>query len=354
MNYCTWFKLSVTLVVWVFALQTSAQSEELFGKDEVITLTLSGNISELLKDRTGDPQYFDAVLSYQDTDNMIVSIPIRAKTRGNFRRAKGTCSYPPLLLHFDRNKSQNTLFSDQDKLKLVMPCQGDEYVIREYLVYKIYNLVTPLSFRARLVKIILDDPKLKSHSNRAFYGLLLEEEEQMAKRNNMVSIDRMHVRPELTQTDAFLNMAVFEYLIGNTDWSVQYRQNVKLIATDTLTRPFPVPYDFDHAGIVHAPYAKPAAELKMSSIRQRRFRGFCINNMDYYEGVLAHYESLKDSIYSLYTSSILLEKGYVKSTVRYLDEFYTIIHNPKKLKEEFQYPCLPNGTGNVVIKGLKE
>ena len=330
-----------------------SQASSLFDRDEVLSITLSGNLMELLKDRTGEPQYFPITLSYQDVGSKVTSIPIKAKTRGNFRRDKANCYYPPLLLNFSK-ESEKTIFSEQDKVKLVMPCQGDQYVVREYLVYKLYNLVSPKSFRARLVKITLDDPNLKEKDKEPLYGILLEEEEQMAKRNGMVLVERQLVRPEQTVPGDFLNMAVFEYLIGNTDWSVQYRQNVKLIASDTTTMPFTVPYDFDHSGIVDAPYARPAAALAMSSVRQRRYRGFCISDMVHYEKVIAHYNQLKESIYSVYTSTDLLDEKEKKSIVKYLDEFFETINNPKKIKEEFQYPCRKDGTGNVVIKGLNK
>jgi len=74
------------------------------------------------------------------------SLSIEVKARGNFRRLLGNCTYAPLMLRFETMKSLNPpYFSGQKELKLVMPCQGDEYVIREWLVYKLYNLLTPLS-----------------------------------------------------------------------------------------------------------------------------------------------------------------------------------------------------------------
>jgi len=185
------------------------------------------------------------------------------------------------------------------------------------------------------------------------YGILLEEEKQMAKRNGLVTINRK-LRPEQTESDAFLNMAVFEYLIGNTDWSIQYLQNIKLVATDSMTIPTTVPYDFDHAGIVNTPYAKPAEELEMSSVRERRYRGYCITDMKRFDKTIELYNNLKKNIYSVYTDCPLLDPKYVKSTVKYLDDFYSTINNPAAVKREFGYPCDKNGTGNVVIKGLKD
>lgn len=349
-------KIFPTYFVFVFLILISslsnAQTVGLFENEEVFTITLSGELAEVLKDRSGNPQYRAGTLRYKERDST-VSIPIRLRTRGNFRRAKGICSHPPLLLNFRKEDRKKTIFAQQDRLKLVIPCQGDNYVIREYHVYKLYNLISPKSFRARLVKVVLDDPKLKPNAQGPFYGIMLEEEEQMAKRNSMVAVEKTLIRPEQTELEDFLNMAVFNYMIGNTDWSVQYRQNVKLIATDSISKPSTVPYDFDHSGIVRAPYAKPATELKMSSVRERRYRGFCIQNMAHFENIIAHFNDLKNTLYAVYTQSPFLDQKYIQSTLKYLDTFYNTINDPKKVKQEFQYPCKEDGTGNVVIKGLR-
>jgi hypothetical protein len=325
----------------------------LFDSDDVLYITLKGNVRQLLNDRSGVPKNYSLVLSYTKEDSSEMAIPVEVKTRGHFRRLKENCFYPPLLIQFPKEGPQLlSVFREQHKLKLVMPCAGDEYIIREWLVYKLYNLVTPKSFRARPVKVKLEDDKNKKQVT-PFFGILLEEEKQMAKRNGLVSIEGK-LRPEQTQTNAFLSMAVFEYLIGNTDWSIQYLQNIKLLATDSTSIPFTVPYDFDHAGIVYAPYARPADELRMKSVRERRYRGYCVQDMKVFDTVIEQYNHLKSDIYRVYTDCTLLDAKYIKSTIQFLDEFYATINNPKALQKEFGYPCDKNGTGSVVIKGLKE
>ncbi|MGA9588196.1 MAG: hypothetical protein WBV11_00045 [Salegentibacter sp.] len=330
-----------------------AQQDDLFNSKEIFRITLSGEIAALLRDTDGEPEYTAVYLSYSDEKGEIINIPLKLRQRGHFRRIKSNCSFPPLLLNFAKKNTASTIFDGQDKIKLVMPCRGDKYVLREYYAYKIYNLVSPRSFRVRLIEVKLDDAALKARERVAFYGFLLEEEEQMATRNNMTPIKPGLLRPEMMQREDFLNMAVFNYLIGNTDWSIQYRQNIKMIAEDTLSLPRPIPYDFDHAGIVRAPYAHPAKELKLSSTRQRRYRGFCMQDLKALESVLRKYDSLKKDIYAVYTSSPLLEEKYVQKTLKFLDEFYASLQDPEKLEKEFLYPCQKNGTGNVVIKGLK-
>lgn len=330
-----------------------AQQDSLFNSEEVFRITLSGEIATLIGDRNGEPKYTPVKLSYFDAKGGEIEIPLKVRQRGNFRRQKKNCDFPPLLLNFAKENTGNTIFDGQDKIKLVMPCRDKDYIVQEYYTYKLYNLVTPRSFRVRLVEVALDDPALKTKQKKPFFGFLLEEEDQMAQRNNMISVRRMMLKPQSMQREDFLNMAVFNYLIGNTDWSVQYRQNIKLIAEDTLSLPVAVPYDFDHAGIVRASYAHPAEELKLRSTLERRYRGYCMEDMKAFETVIRKYGSIKEELYSVYWSNPFLKKKYVQKTLKYLDDFYASLHDPEKLREEFQYPCQKNSTGNIVIKGLR-
>lgn len=354
MSLCCIFLMPLS---WLIAQPLSSvllppsAEERLFETEDVLPITLKGNIRELLNSRSGTPKSFSLSLSHFKADSSELIVPVKVKTRGHFRRLKENCIYPPLLIEFTKKDAQQSfIFKEQRKLKLVMPCKEEKYVIREWLVYKIYNLITPKSFRARLVKVKLEDDN-KKKSVSPFYGILLEEEKQMAKRNKGVIVNRKLVSQQ-AEINAFLNMAVFEYLIGNTDWSVPYLHNVKLFARDSMGIATTVPYDFDHAGIVGAPYAHPAEELEMKSVQERRYRGHCMKDMKEFEAVIAHYNRLKKDIYSLYTGCDLLEERYVKSTIAYLDEFYKTINNSKAWQREFAFPC-NSATGNVVIKGLK-
>ncbi len=325
----------------------------LFESDNFLEITLSGNIHELFDDRSDHPENHHLKLAYKREDSSVVTVPVEAKTRGHFRKLKENCYYPPILLHFPAEDTlKSSIFKEDRKLKLGMPCKGEQYIIYEWLVYKVYNLITPYSFKARLVKVKLDDSKSKKGA-APFYGLLLEEAEQMAERNGTISVKRK-LRPEQTEISSFLTMAVFEYMIGNTDWSVQYLQNIKLISVDSSSVPITVPYDFDLSGIVNSPYATPAEELNMKSVRERRYRGFCIQDMKKFDKTIELYNNRKKEIYSIYTNCPLLDAKYLKSTIKFLDEFYATINNENAVKKEFGYPCDKNGTGNVVIKGLKE
>jgi hypothetical protein len=347
-------KHALLFLVCCFLLSSAlGQSSGLFDSDEVMEFTLRGDLKTVFKDLGDDPQYHPATLHYQ-VDKIAINIPVEIKTRGHFRKNSSNCKYPPILLNFAKSSTpKSSVFNGQNKIKLVTPCRGDQYVIHEYIVYKLYNLITPKSFKARLVKVIYQDT-VRNKSSDPYYGILLEEEKQMAMRNLSRSFAKIGMRPEETQKGDFLKMAVFEYMIGNTDWSVQYQQNIKLITVDSTSLPTAVPYDFDHAGIVRAPYANPAEELQMSSILERRYRGYCIPEMNQFTEIFKTFNQLKNDFYALYEGNPLLSSSYQNQTIKFLDQFYETINDPEEAQEAFSYPCDRSGTGNIVIKGLKK
>jgi hypothetical protein len=332
------------------AVQPKVLQKGLFEADEILHIKIAGNLREVLNDRGENPKYHELMFSWFDMDSSEISVPVKIKTRGHFRKDRSNCTYPPLLINFLKKELPLlSIFDGQNKLKLVMPCVNDDYVVREWLLYKLYNLVTPHSFRARLVRVTMDDIVKKKKTS--FYGILLEDEEQMARRNEVVIINRRMLNAQNTEPAAFLSMAVFEYMIGNTDWSVPYLHNIRLVAKDSLGMATVVPYDFDHSGMINAPYAEPAELLEMRSVVERRYRGYCIPDMKTFEPVIALFNQLKKDFYSAYTNCSLLSPRYIKTATKYLDEFYTTINNPKSMQAAFRYPC--NGT-DIIIKGLRK
>ncbi len=323
----------------------------LFDDDEVLKIKLSGRLREIFNDRGETVSYHQMLLQYKKKDSTIVSISLQVRSRGHFRRRKENCAMPPLLLNIVKSaRLKSTLFEKQDKLKLVTPCRGDEYVIQEYLVYKLYNLLTPKSFRARLVQVEFED-SLQKRKSETLYCILVEDENKVAKRNGFLLSNTKMISMEALNAEEFTKTAVFQSMIGNTDWSVPYLHNIKLIKKDSAHIPIAIPYDFDHSGIVSAPYALPPEQLNLSSVRERVYRGYCQNNTAF-TNVIAEFNRLKDDIYKVYTSCTLLEPKYLKATTRYLDEFYKIINSPKTAERFFSDPC--RAKERVVIQGYDE
>ena len=331
--------------------QPELPAARLFDSDEILDLELSGPIREMFNRRLDDTRYYPMQISYGSGEEE-VSIELKVKTRGNFRRQPGNCTHPPILLNFAKAKTpSSSLFAGQDKLKLVTPCRGEEYVVREYLVYRLFELVGDYGFKARLVRVRYRDVKREKVSD-PLYGIILEDQHEMAARLDGEIFKRDRMNPKVLDREEYLKMAVFQYLIGNTDWSVQYLHNVKFLYLAGRSRPVAVPYDFDHAGIVRAPYAKPAEPLELDNVRQRRYRGYCLKEMDSFAGIFARFNELKEVIYELYRDAEYLDEKARASTLAYLDEFYDTINDAKRSRQEFLYPCDPNGTGHIVIQGL--
>lgn len=331
----------------------SCNEYTLFESDELLEICLKGDIRKLFKDRGENAVYHPFQFTF-GTEGISQSVDIRVKTRGNFRKKKENCTTPPLLLNLDSIPYlTDSLFEGQNKLKLVTSCIKEKYIIREYLVYKIYQLVSEKSFRVRLVTICFEDTE-KGKKTDPKYGILLEDQNCMAERNHSRLIKRLNLNPKITDREMFLKMAVFQFLIGNTDWSIQYLHNIKLISGVQNAALIPVPYDFDLSGIVGTPYARPAEELQMHSVRQRRYRGYCLENMEDFESTFNFFNDLKEDIYNLYKNNPLLEDDYKKFTLNYLDEFYDIITDKKRSEQAFQYPCSRFGTGHIIIQGMKK
>lgn len=344
-------QLYCLVLLQCFTLSASAQTA-LFQSDSILELELSGDTRSLFNDRKGEATYFKMELSYQDNEGNKIIHPLKVKTRGNFRRDRTNCFYPPLWLNFPKSKiPEGSVFAGQDKIKLVTPCRDQKFVVREYLAYRLYNLLSPESFQARLVKVRYTDSN-KGKSTEALYGILLEGKDEMAARNEAKIIKRRRIKPNKTEESLFLKMATFQYLIGNTDWSIEYQHNVKLMVQEGNLSPLPVAYDFDHAGIVRAPYAQPAPALKMSSIQERRYRGYCVEDMSTFEETFAFFKAKKEAIYQLFQENPFLEKRYKRWISKFLDDFYETINSPKASARAFLYPCNKNGTGKVIIRGL--
>ncbi|MEZ0484138.1 hypothetical protein [Fibrella aquatica] len=331
------------------AAQTPAV-KPLFSTDNVLSLTLTARMQPIMRDRIPPKPdekgvIHPALLTVASDSGDLAQLPINVQVRGHFRRSSANCTFPPLYLTLPKKTIKGTPFAKQSSLKLVTHCNNEVYVVNEYLVYRVYNLITDYSLRARLAQVTYADSARKQ-APFTRWGILLEDDSDMAKRNQG-KIYKNRYRAEHCDTIATATMALFEYMIGNTDWSIVYKHNTRLMMDSVHARPIPVAYDFDHSGIVGAPYAKPAEQLELNSVRDRLYRG-PIYPMSVLNRVIARYNAVKPQIYALYESEKRVERGYVKMTLSYLDEFYALINDPKKVKAIFQDPT---GRG-VQIKGL--
>ncbi len=359
MTFLKSYRLLVLLVFYLLyvgqptALQAQGKDgqTDIYTSDKVLEFILSADYNTLLKDRGDERSYHPAILSYTDTDGLVTVINLKVMVRGNRRRDPTVCGFPPLMLNFPRKSIKHTIFKDINKVKLVTHCINEDYVMREYLVYKLYNVLTENSFRVRLCRITYQDlnQKRKTEQKLAF---LIEDDNDVAARNKGKKVpDKLIINMSETDEDATALLCYFQYMIGNTDWSVPYRHNIKLYTTSLSTPPIPVPYDFDYSGIVSAPYAQPPPEFNLSSVRQRLFRGYTYPEL-VTQKTINTFNARRTSLYGVYQQNGLLSRSYQKSTFKYLDAFFETINSPKKHESRIQKQAAKNEKLYISVKGL--
>jgi hypothetical protein len=204
-------------------------------------------------------------------------------------------------------------------------------------VYKIYNLLTDMSLKVRLMNISFKDVsgKRKPYTQYAF---MIEDVDDMAKRNNMAEIEDIKYNTEQTNRDQMTLVTLFEYLIGNTDWSVPAYHNIKLIAPkeDKNVRPYAVAYDFDICGFVDPPYATIDEQLqdKITTVRERLNRGFP-RTMEELKIAVKLFNDRKDKIISLIKNNEYLSPKEKSNTIDYVEDFYKTINSDRELQKIF-------------------
>lgn len=317
-------------------------SSPLFSSHEVLDVRIEADLSAVLKDRGDSPEYRPAKIRFTDADGRDAALEVRIRPRGLFRKNRSNCDFPPLRLNFKKKDVRGTLFDGQDKLKLVTHCQTrrggyEQYVLKEYLVYRTLNEITDLSFRVRLLRVTYVDDTKANDKGITRYGFLIEDADEMAGRNNADVIEQKGMHQHVTSKDETTLMTVFQYMIGNLDWSVPALHNIVLLRPKELSVFLPVPYDFDFSGVVNAQYAIPPPHLGVSSVEERLYRGNC-QTEDELQSTLDRFLARKDEILELWTSD-LLDSGNRKRAARYMEDFFKNISNPRSVRADLVNTC---------------
>ena len=252
-----------------------------------------------MRKQTNDSTFLDCVLSYQQEDGTWDSLEVQVRARGNWRQEN--CFLTPVKLQIKKEQRKGTLFEGNKELKMVLPCrnndQGQDYVLREYMAYKLYEAISPFHFKTRRVSLEFSDDRGKKEKNYQLEAFFIEDTKELANRSNAKRLKR-NVHPQ--QQDDFICTLndFFQFMIGNTDYSLAYQHNEKLLFVDGMNA-IPVPYDFDMCGLVNANYAVVSQiqgeTLPITDVTQRMYRGFQ-RPPGVYQEVRDYYLSNKDAI----------------------------------------------------------
>ncbi|CAM4091869.1 hypothetical protein [Gillisia hiemivivida] len=312
-------------------------SSALFINNEVMHISLKYSNKDIKKE-TNDSTYITTFLKFKEKEQSWDSLEVRLRKRGNFRLKN--CYFAPIKVKIKKKERNNTLFEGQKNLKLVLPCLlqrgSNDNVIKEYLAYKLYEVVSPYHFKSKLVHLSYEEIKGKKIKNHEIFAILIEDDKHVAKRIGGKVLN-IKAHPLNQVPLECVRNAFFQYMIGNTDYSTAYQHNIKLIFLEKTI--IPVPYDFDMCGLVNTSYAAVSQInddlLSIENVRQRLYRGFKRDPKIFDDVRLEFLEKRSDILGVLKECELLFENRveYI-STVEYIEEFFEVLINDRKFEKE--------------------
>jgi len=320
----------------------------LFADYGTLAITIEGPLTALVRERSNE-DYYQGRLSYAGADGEVENLDLQFRTRGNFRRRPSTCRFPPVRLNLKKKQVRDTLFEGQNILKLVTHCRPgnsryEQYVLKEELAYRILNLHTPLSFRTRLLKVTWVNTDDDSETE-VRYGFLIEHKNELQARTGLEEFEEERARyPDLDPRQSAIT-AIYEYMVGNTDFSMVAAPPDEtcchngILLTNSAGKHHYVPYDFDLAGLVNAPYAKPNQRFNLRSVTDRLYRGHCRFNPEMGD-VRQLYLDNQAAVMQLIDEQEGLENNHRKALRSFLGAFYDEIATPEGLQRNLLAACL--------------
>lgn len=293
----------------------------IFDSEEILDISLKFNITEYIRKKP-EKEYLDAVLTLNNNSSDSLSFDVRVRTRGVSRLS--LCSFPPIRINL---ANVTTGYSDLDSvknIKMVTHCSPpgifDEYVFKEYLVYKLYNIVTDYSFRVRLLRIRYIDTGARTR-NFERYGFLIEPLDMLERRMEVEEVEDIVLRYSSFVPDIMDRMSIFQYMIGNTDWQVASYHNINIVKKEGSILGVSIPYDFDYSGFVNTSYALPAENLDIDNVMERVHLGSCRPDSTYAR-ILSEFSENRDEFFKVIEDFPLINSASRKHINRYLDSFY--------------------------------
>jgi len=352
MNPGKTIRIALALVAaWLIADSIPADEigrpAKLFDDRAEWNVTLTGPWREIRRNVKKDARY-PARLAYPGPDGETQALAVEVSPRGITRRLD-VCKFPPLKVHFDKRETRTTPWRGNGSLKLVTYCQTSssysQYYVKEFLAYRIYNLITPFSFRVKPLMVEYVDSGKKSKAVTRF-GFMIEDIDALAHRLGLKKLNIGKVPVNQLDPLETARFALFQYLIGNLDWAAtsgpdkqRCCHNSRLIGKDEASVPkYAIPYDFDFSGLVNAPYASPPEGIRVRNVRQRLYRGFCADN-DALPRAVADFNEKRQAIMALFEDNPHLsgrERGYA---ARFLQDFYEIVNDPARFKRQITDKC---------------
>lgn len=323
----------------------AAAGERLFQRDEPLSIDLLLELGALCRNpgrRACDD--LPATLLYHDDQGRAQRVAVELRVRGRYRADTVKCELPALFVFFT-GATAGTLFEGEGMLPLTTHCQRaadyEQYVLKEFLAYRIYNALTEDSLRVRLVRLTYRDTAGRFEPFER-YAFFTEHFDSLARRQSGTVRPKEFFDPLRVDPLDIATFDLFQYAIGNTDWSVAYAHNVVLIENEGAARVTPVPYDFDFSGLVDASYATVSPQLKIRTVREHLFRGICRPDTDW-DAVFAHFTARRDAVLALSREVVDLQAAERAGVDRYLAAVFDTFAAPPERERRIVGACRPTG-----------
>ncbi|MEL6132556.1 MAG: hypothetical protein AAFR59_04240 [Bacteroidota bacterium] len=325
--------LRLLLLTFFLLASTYSQAQSLFDETEVLRIQMRTDIPALLADRGDSVSYHRATLTYEDAKvGSQINLDVKIRARGNFRRQPFVCEFPPLRVRFSKKDRAGTMFQKYKKLKLVCHCQGDELIMQEYLIYKVYQTLSPYGLRVRLAEITYDDQTREKYPEK-HYAFFIEDVEDMADRMGGVEVKTPPTDLDSLNRYHMGMVYMFQYFIGNRDWDLAIGKNFKFIRISQEEGVIPVPYDFDWSEVVNAPYTGLPEDYE-----SRKMREICRSEEEY-QKILESYRNAEETIQLLYKETKGISGREKKRVLNFYQEFFDVINDPAYTASWFESGC---------------
>ena len=331
--------LTGILVLSVAFSSFAFQKDVLFEKEDLMDLELVTNLKSL-KGSKSDTIFFSTFIKFKNASGMVDSVPVDLRARGNSRRAQ--CFFPPLWLKIPNGAAKNTPFHGNRSLKLVVPCQEGQYyndlITKEYIIYRLYEGISPYYFRTRMINLTLTDSPNKKSKTYTLNAFVIEDVDNVAENYEAKGIKSGLIHPHLVNDTLALTQDFFSFMIGNTDWSNATQHNVRMLDLGE-GKYVPVAYDFDYSGFVNAPYALPYDYLPIKSVTERLYRGICRNQelTQWVRSYFLQHETEIMEILNRYQTN--LPRSEFELARNYLEEFFRILKNETSFQSQMISNC---------------
>lgn len=300
------------------------RSFNLFENEAPLEITLRFDLSTYFRSKPKE-EYLKATITFLPGTPDSIQREIRLKTRGVFRNRY--CLFAPIELNFKKVDFGYSDLNKISKLKLVTQCNSgkdkEDYVLREYLAYKLFNVMTDTSFRVRLLTINYIDIK-KNRKPLKQFGFFLEPVDFVAERIGSVAVKAENLTQKNIIAPVMDRIAIFNFMIGNYDWSVPGQHNIQIfkpLTADSYSPMIAVPHDFDWTGLVNPVYAIPAENVGTENVRERLFTGVCRKKDVFYKD-LDQFCERKDAFYGVINDFQYINQRAKRDITGYLNSFF--------------------------------